>query len=487
MKTAVIYARYSSDNQSEQSIEGQLRACQDYAKSHDILILDTYIDRAMTGRNDNRPDFQRMMKDSSKQAWNYVLVYKLDRFSRNKYEIAIHKKTLKDNGIQLVSAMEYIPDSPERIIIESMLEGYAEYYSAELSQKIRRGMKETRLKGFYQGGGLSYGYKLNGRKIIANEDEAEVVQFIFEQYLYGNNVPKIRDMLNEKNILNKGKPFALNTLYDLLKNECYTGIYKFKDEVIDNMYPQIISFELFENVKRLLKKNSYGRTGIKTTYLLKNKLTCGYCGKPISSECGTSKSGKKVNYYKCFGRKKIHNGCKKSIIRKDEFEELILNTITNELSKPSVMNTMIDNLLEVQDLEFKENSNLKNLLKSQKQIQISLANIMNAIERGVINKTTNTRMKELENQLENIEAEILIEKNKNISKLSRESIKEHYLKALELEPSMLINYLIKEIKLTDDEIKIFFNSPIIKSPENNQGFFLFKTLNIYDYTIELFV
>ncbi len=282
MKTAVIYARYSSDNQSEQSIEGQLRACQDYAKSNDILILDTYIDRAMTGRNDNRPDFQRMMKDSSKQAWNYVLVYKLDRFSRNKYEIAIHKKTLKDNGIQLVSAMEYIPDSPERIIIESMLEGYAEYYSAELSQKIRRGMKETRLKGFYQGGGLSYGYKLNGRKIVANEDEAEVVQFIFEQYLYGNNVPKIRDMLNEKNILNKGKPFALNTLYDLLKNECYTGIYKFKDEVINNMYPQIISFELFENVKRLLKKNSYGRTGIKTTYLLKNKLTCGYCGKPIS-------------------------------------------------------------------------------------------------------------------------------------------------------------------------------------------------------------
>ena len=133
MKTAVIYARYSSDSQTEQSIEGQLRVCEDYARTHDILILDTYIDRAMTGTNDLRPNFQRMIKDSSKREWNYVLVYKLDRFSRDKYATAIHKKTLKDNGVKLISATEYIPDTPEGIIFESMLEGYAEYYSAELS------------------------------------------------------------------------------------------------------------------------------------------------------------------------------------------------------------------------------------------------------------------------------------------------------------------------------------------------------------------
>lgn len=124
MKTAVNYLRYSSDSQTEQSIEGQMRVCQDYAKSHDIVIVDTYIDRAMTGTNDNRPDFQRMMKDSAKREWDLILVYKLDRFSRNKYEMAIHKKTLKDNGIRLISAMEYIPDTPEAIIFESMLEGY---------------------------------------------------------------------------------------------------------------------------------------------------------------------------------------------------------------------------------------------------------------------------------------------------------------------------------------------------------------------------
>ena len=140
MKTAVIYARYSCDKQTEQSIEGQLRVCQDYAKSHDILILDTYIDQAISGTTDNRANFQRMIKDSARKEWNYVLVYKLDRFSRDKYATAIHKKTLRDNGVKVLSAMENIPDTPEGIILESLLEGMNQYYSAELSQKVKRGM-----------------------------------------------------------------------------------------------------------------------------------------------------------------------------------------------------------------------------------------------------------------------------------------------------------------------------------------------------------
>ena len=152
MKKGVIYARYSCDNQTEQSIEGQLRVCNDYAERNNILIIGTYIDRAMTGTNDMRPDFQRMLKDSGKKQWDYVIVYKLDRFSRDKYETTIHKHTLKMNGVKVLSAMENIPDSPEGIILESLLEGMNQYYSAELSQKVKRGMYETRRKGLYQGG-----------------------------------------------------------------------------------------------------------------------------------------------------------------------------------------------------------------------------------------------------------------------------------------------------------------------------------------------
>lgn len=135
MKTGVEYLRYSSDRQTEQSIEGQKRVCDEFAKRNDIVIVDTYIDRAMTGTNDNREAFQQMLKDSDKKAWDFVLVYKLDRFSRNKYEMAIHRKHLKDNGIKILSAMENIPDTPEGILLESLLEGMNQYYSEELSQK----------------------------------------------------------------------------------------------------------------------------------------------------------------------------------------------------------------------------------------------------------------------------------------------------------------------------------------------------------------
>lgn len=124
MRKAVIYARYSCDKQTEQSIEGQLRVCEEYAKRNNILILNTYIDQAMSGTNDNRPDFRKMIKDSANHTFELVLVYKLDRFSRNKYETAIHKKTLRDNGVKVISAMENIPDTPEGIILESLLEGF---------------------------------------------------------------------------------------------------------------------------------------------------------------------------------------------------------------------------------------------------------------------------------------------------------------------------------------------------------------------------
>ncbi len=113
MKTAVIYARYSSDSQTEQSIEGQVRVCKQFAEKNDLLVVDQYIDRATTGMNDNRAAFQQMLRDSKRRQWSVVIVYKLDRFARNKYESVVNRKKLTDNGVELVSAMENIPDTPE--------------------------------------------------------------------------------------------------------------------------------------------------------------------------------------------------------------------------------------------------------------------------------------------------------------------------------------------------------------------------------------
>ena len=158
--TGVIYARYSSDNQREESIEGQLRECRAFAEKNDIQIVDTYIDRALSAKTDNRPDFQRMIKDSANGLFDTVIVQKLDRFARNRYDSAHYKSILRKNGVKVISATELISDSAEGILLESMLEGMAEYYSAELSEKVVRGLTENALKCKYNGGTLPIGYTI---------------------------------------------------------------------------------------------------------------------------------------------------------------------------------------------------------------------------------------------------------------------------------------------------------------------------------------
>ncbi len=470
MKTAVIYARYSCDNQTEQSIEGQLRVCEEYAKKNDILILNTYIDRAMTGTNDNRADFQRMIKDSARKQWNYVLVYKLDRFSRDKYGTAVHKKTLKDNGVKVLSAMENIPDSPEGVILESVLEGLNQYYSMELSQKVKRGMKETRLKGNWQGGTMPYGYKEENRKVIIVEEHAEVVRYIYEQYSMGVYVKDIIKSLTAKRIYHKGDIFATNTVYGILRNDKYTGKYMLREEIIDNIYPRIISDELYNKVRARINKNKHGKRSVEVIYLLKHKIKCGYCGQSVIAESGTAKDGITRYYYKCRGRKQRVNDCQKSAIRKDVLEKLVIKAILTELKKPNTISEITNYLLKLQDDIIKANPTLNILLKEQRQIETALENIVSAIERGVITNTTTKRLKELENRQEEIEKQLVLERSKTEIKTPESVIRNFYESGLNLEPLMLINYFIREIVLYDDEVKIYFNNPLKISPNESRGF-----------------
>lgn len=470
MKTAAVYARYSSDNQTEQSIEGQLRVCEEYAQRNGIVIVDTYIDRAMTGTNDNRPDFRRMIKDSAKKSWDFILVYKLDRFSRNKYETAIHKKTLKDNGVKVLSAMENIPETPEGIILESLLEGMNQYFSAELSQKIRRGMRETRLKGNYQGGPLLYGYKIDGRKIVINETEAETVRYIFSEYSKGVHVSSIVKSLTDRGIFYKGKPFELYIIYTMLKNEKYTGRYRYGNDVFENMFPRIVSDELFERVRAIVEKNKRGKRSVKTVYLLRDKMICGYCGMPVVADSNTRQCRGSEYYYKCKGRKNKLNDCKKKTVWKEELERLVLDAVITRLNDKGFMDQFVQDILSEQEKRSRERSSLQALVREQKQIETSLSNIMTAIEKGVVNGTTQKRMKELEARQEELERLILIERSKQSVTYTEAQIREYYEKMLKEEPQALINLLVKQIVLYDDKIEIYFTAPIAAGPDDGRGF-----------------
>ncbi len=469
IKTAVIYARYSSDNQSEQSIDGQLRVCNEYAKNNDIIILDTYIDRAMTGTNDNRPDFQRMIKDSSRKEWDYVLVYKFDRFSRNKLETAIHKNTLKTNGVKLLSATEYIPDSPEAIILESMLEGYAEYYSAELSQKVKRGLNESRIKGNYTGGHLLYGYRKENQKLVIDEEKAEHVRFIYEQYAQDVYVKDIIDNLTARGVLNKGKRFAINTIHKILSNEKYTGIYNFNGKIYDNIYPQIVPTELFEKVRAKSIKNKKGSRSPEHFYLLRDKLKCGYCGMPITAESGTTKLGNVIRYYRCSGKRK-HNGCQKEQERKEMLEQYVIENVTNYLSDDNNLRFMARKITEMQDIRLKENVVLTKLIKEKRQTENSINNIMSAIENGGTSATAMKRLRELETLLKKIETQLVVEQSKTEIKLTEDEIIAFYKLALKQEPKTIISLLVKEILVFNDKMIITYNTPKTLSPDESRDF-----------------
>ena len=483
MKPVAIYARYSSDNQTEQSIEGQLRVCNEYAKAHDMLVIRTYIDRAMTGTNDNRPDFQKMLADSVKRDFECVLVYKFDRFSRNKYESTIHKKTLKDNGVKVISAMENIPDTPEGIILESLLEGMNQYYSAELSQKVKRGMNESRLKGNYTGGFVIYGYKVENHKVIVDEEQAKVVRYIYEQYSQGVYVKDIIAELTAKGIYNRGKKFARNTVYKILKNEKYSGIYRYKDKVFDNIYPQIVPKELFDTVRKKVEANKYGTRSVQVIYLLRNKVKCGYCGSPISAECGTAKNGQVKRYYKCLGRKH-QNGCTKTQVRKEILEKYVIDNIVKQLSSPKTQNYIADRLLDIQEQRIKENTTLKTLTNEIRQTENAINNIMQAIEQGGTSTTVMNRMRELEQKLTELQKQFTIEKSKSAFRLSKADIIQFYKSGLEKEPLKLINYLVKEILLFNDKMIIYYNQPKSIDLDESQGFSIYNSNIKMPYVIQ---
>ena len=236
------------------------------------------------------------------------------------------------------------------------------------------------------------------------------------------------------------------------------------------MYPQIVPPELYAKVRTKVNKNKYGKRSIRQVYFLRGLLKCGYCGMPITADSGKARNGNYLYYYKCSGRKKKLTTCTKCGIQKDILEKFILNKVINELKNPQTMDVIVKGLLDIQkNLAIKSNE-LSILQKQKIGLQNSLNNIMAAIEQGIITKTTSIRIKEIENQLDELEKNILIEKNKTSIIIPENVIRTYYNNLLELEPITLISTLIKEIKLYDDKAEVTFNSPIKTSPTESEGF-----------------
>ena len=460
--TAVIYARYSSDSQREESIEGQIRECTAYAKKNGITIVKHYIDRAISAKTDNRPQFQQMIKDSDKKLFDIVLVWKLDRFARNRYDSARYKTQLKKNGVKLVSATEIISEGPEGIILESVLEGYAEYYSADLAEKVVRGQTENILKGRCNGGRGTFGYTLDSeRKFHIDPLASPFVLESFRKYRNGLTMKEIRDWLNENGIKNPvGGAFTYNSVEHMLKNRRYIGELKFRDVVVPDAIPPIVPLELFDDVQEKIAKNKKApaRRKAEDDYLLTTKLHCGYCGALMFGESGTSRTGEVHRYYKCATAKK-KKGCKKKTVRKQWLEDLVVNQTMQLVRNDAAMESIIAKVMELQN---KENTNIPLYEKQLRDAESGIQNMLNAIQAGILTSSTKERLEQLEETKRELEARIAEEKLAK-PKVPEEFIRFWLLRFRKLDMSLkdqrqaLVDTFINSIYLYDDKVLITFN------------------------------
>lgn len=399
---AVIYARYSpGPNQREESIEGQIRECKEIAAKKGLMVIHEYIDKRLSGTRDDRPDFQRMLRDADRGLFDVLLVWKNDRFSRNRYDSAISKRRLKRAGVKIMYAKEHIPDGPEGIILESLLEGLAEYYSANLAQNIRRGQLENALEGKFIGGTIPLGYKLDAEKrYVIDPETAPLVREIFKRYVDGEAIIHICDDLNARGYQTaRKKAFNRSSLHRILANEKYIGVYRFEDIEHKDAVPRIISDELFQAASLRAIKNKKSRRTIQegqVDYLLTGKLFCGHCGESMGGSWGTSKSGTRHYYYVCNGKKTKKSACHKKAERKEDLEKLVVDVvIKNVLCNQAVVDFIIDRCMQIQEQDA-DTSAADGLRRELADAEKRLENLMTAIESGIITATTKARLVELE-------------------------------------------------------------------------------------------
>lgn len=425
MTRAVIYARYSSHSQREESIEGQLRECGAYAKREGLTVVQEYIDRALTATSDNRPAFQEMIRDSSRHDFDVVLLYALDRFARDRYDAAMYRKKLKDNGVKIISVTQPIDDSPEGILIESLLEGMAEYYSANLARGVKRGMRENALKCMAVGGPGFLGYSVDPvtKKYVIDERQAAIVREIYQLYSENKTLIEIVNICNSKGYrTNLGRPFARNSLTTILRNRRYIGIYIYDDIEIPDGMPAILDVELFEKVQFMLDKTKISRSRRKSDveFLLTGKLYCGHCGRPMSGTSGTSAAGGKYYYYTCHRVDRAE--CQKVNERKDDLERFIIDYTVNSF-------LTADNIEVIADLVMKELKNdeyahiMDGIRADIKEVDKRINNIMDVMEMGGSSPAMVQRLHDLESRKNDLERELDIKRRENMDFINKDIIK----------------------------------------------------------------
>ena len=444
MVNAVIYARFSSSKQREESIEGQIRICSEYAKLNGLKIVGEYCDRAVSGRSDTRPEFQRMIKDSAKGIFDVVIVWNFDRFAREHVDSAVYRARLKNLGIKVISVTQAVPEGPHSVLFEAIYDAFAEMYSLELSQKVIRGMTENALKGLFNGSYRPYGYDIKDNNFVINSDEARVVEKIFKMYSEGEKIKTIKDFCNSRGYKTpKGREFGYSFIGRMLKNEKYIGILIWNGIEFEKGIPPIVDKGIYKKVQKRLEENSNAGARGKAIeeYALVGKVFCGLCEEPLVADSAKKKvktvvrknkstfsiptfnrigdsifnssyieeeitEYKRYRYYKCRGQKQeaYKNGCKKKTVDKDTLENAVISYTASQYLADENLDELAKAIYKEQR-RIQDDSNLKDIeykiLEETKKIE----NLYTMVESGHFTNNIFERIEKLELRVSDYEKE----------------------------------------------------------------------------------
>lgn len=459
----VIYARYSSHNQKDASIEQQVAECQRYAAERGLQISNTYADRAISGRTDRRPAFQKMMREAEKGMFQFVLAWKSNRIGRNMLQAMVNEARLNDLGVRVFYVEEDFDDTAAgRFALRSMM-NVNQFYSENMAEDVRRGLADNALQA-KAAGPVPFGYKTGpDLRYELDSPRDEIVREIYRRIVSGDTFSGIMSDLNERGIPTRtGRPWNKSSLHGIISNERYRGIYIWSNIRIEGAIPRIVSDDLFFKAQEAIKmkKSARGRHNVNGDYLLTGKLFCGHCKSAMVGVSGTSKTGSLHYYYVC-QKKRTDHSCEKKNVRRDYIERIVAQAISDYCLRDDIIQLIADKTIEYnrKRMEASEVAILRDELAS---VQSSINNLMKAIEAGIITESTRNRMLELEERQSQLRSKISIAEA-DIIPIERDDLiaglamfRDGDIQSKKFQ-ARLFDTFLRAVYLYDDHLKIVFS------------------------------
>lgn len=429
MPRAVIYARFSSDMQREESIDAQVRACCSYCQSKGYLVVGQYVDEAKSGRELTKRDaYNQMLADALEDKFDIIIFHKIDRNSRNELNYYMTKDKLEKLGIRYEYAVQHIDASPEGQMMEGVFVSMAAYYSRNLSKETKKGLNENAYKAQFNGGFAPFGYKIVDKHYVIDDQEAEAIRLIFDLYVSGHSSKDICCALATKGYTTRnGKHFGKNTIYDIIGNERYSGTYTFNkvprkkggrnmhsksrpDDFIriEDAIPAIVSKDIFQQAmdrRRINKERPAFKS--KVNYLLSGKIICGHCGQAMGGHSVTPHK-KMYSYYGCLTKERVPlQSCPQKTIRKEEAEQAVLDKIKTEILTPEAFSYIAYKMQKKYAAQ--KGSIDKDIARKQSQLtqaEAKRTNLYKLVENGLHDDFTINKIRAAKETIETLQTEI---------------------------------------------------------------------------------